>query len=60
MVMSRAAPGTIPTLENARGRVQDRLFPQSVRACSQISHYSLERYPNYQKTSPSLQFKPTD
>lgn len=60
MVMSRAAPGRIPTLENARGRVQDRLFPQSVRACSQISHYSLEGHPNYQRTPPSLQFKPTD
>lgn len=60
MVMSRATPGKTQTLGNARGRVQERLFPQSVRACSQISHYSLERYPNYQKTSPSLQFKPTD
>ena len=60
MVMSRAAPGKKTTLGNARGRVQERLFPQSVRACSQISHYSLELYPSYQRISPSLQFKPTD
>ena len=60
MVMSRAAPGKKARLGNARGRAQERLFPQSVSACSQISHYSLELYPSYQRISPSLQFKPTD